>query len=969
MSTTTGLAGDAFEAFKSGNHQQCGKCLEQILGQKTGGADVKAAHNAAVNAYYNSSCSDPQDLLSKLSTQYDRAREQDKKDKGKRKKEEDEEDAMRDDDDLYVLRYNQALLCVQLRHYAQARHILEELFDNIEPIDDFLAIKICFLLLELCLLQREPEQGVPVLQVLEKPNAFHSLLKPERPSAKSLEAPQMDEEEEGEDGHLRDEDGEPKEDLEATVAEHVDIPKPEKQEIHGPLPSLVFGAFLTRHGRAPDTISPAEFKFNCFVYRLRIHIALRSMSAAKKDAKKAMELWEQLQGVPILWPHKLNEAEDMQEDPVRQVFTSHEKAKVHMLKAYLEYAKGNFRKALKLMSLCRFNFAAAGIPMEIGRAAHKDDDVEDHIPTDFHPAQDDACSPLFFNNMGCVHFMMHKPNLAAYYFSKALAKSIAPAQSKGAAGDPGRDVLLSARTGLDEPGFAATKHWLDKRSEITFNVGLQFLLTGRSAQASKCFEQCVPVFRNWPRLWIRIAECCIELRQSNKAGDKSKEAQPTGPASQTFQSWNRSKTAPGLVPSGSSLCDSLGPTALGSGISKLACGAQGFGILRRVLMMVDKMSMVGKMGGEDVERTGPAGAAPAPPGRSDDVVTDPLIAAAMCLKNVLILVEPTLRAADADGGSRQASGNSKPGPNDTAEIEANLLEDAALLKLSWISLCQRDHVPALRYSKRLLEKNNLLIPSSGDNTSRMTPEAGLEDLKKSWTFQVQNLPYSKDKQTVQSKFPSSMGSIASAVSYAAEALLMGGRAVEARQLMSTFGEKSLGKGLHLQAQHVQDQEKSAPHSVPVLERMDKKEEGLFEGCPAQACGGGLPPTASMGGLTPPGYSICCAAATHQPHQGRDRDAKGETERDKGKDGAFAVLVNYENASFPPLGDMQCTMFTNLAGVYAQDGAFEEAQRACEKALQIQPKALLPLRTLAYLYVRKGMPGEAMKRLKEGQPRK
>ena len=112
----------------------------------------------------------------------------------------------------------------------------------------------------------------------------------------------------------------------------------------------------------------------------------------------------------------------------------------------------------------------------------------------------------------------------------------------------------------------------------------------------------------------------------------------------------------------------------------------------------------------------------------------------------------------------------------------------------------------------------------------------------------------------------------------------------------------------------------------------------------------------MGGLTPPSYSICCAAATHQALlvgcdfflpakkttftcQGRDRDAKGEKEGEKAKvgfgvgnpsnlllvllvvgmvvgwtfccssvdsnqDGAFAVLVNYESTSFPLLGDMQ-----------------------------------------------------------------
>lgn len=91
--------------------------------------------------------------------------------------------------------------------------------------------------------------------------------------------------------------------------------------------------------------------------------------------------------------------------------------------------------------------------------------------------------------------------MAAYYFSKALTKSASKS----------KDMLLSSRTGLEQPAYAASKHWMDKRAEISFNVGLQFLLSGRAAQASQCFEQCIPVFRNWPRLWIRIAECCIEV--------------------------------------------------------------------------------------------------------------------------------------------------------------------------------------------------------------------------------------------------------------------------------------------------------------------------------------------------------------------------------------------------------------------------------------------------------------------------
>ncbi|CAJ1423434.1 unnamed protein product [Effrenium voratum] len=945
---TTSLARDAFLSYCKGDHQQCGKLLEQITNQK-GGGDVKVTHNVAVNNYFAQGLADPQSLLSQLAVAYDRARDQEKKEKGKRRKEDEEEDASREDDDLYVLRYNEALLCVQLRYYAQARHILEELFENIEPIDDFLAIKICFLLLELCLLQREPEQGVPVLGHLEKPNAFHSLLKQERPGHKNLDT-RLDGEDEGEEGDLR-EEGEAKEEIEVVTAESASDPKPEKRE--GPLPSLVFGAFLRVHGRAPDSISPAEFRYNCMVYRARIHLALRNMSSAKKDCKKAMDLLDhELQNVPLLWPHRLSNGSDLRDDPVRQMLTSHEKAKVTMLKAYLEYTKHNFKKALRLMSLHRFNFAA-GKPEAKQASKGMEEDVEDHIPTDFHPAQDDACAPLFFNNMGCVHFMMHKPNLAAYYFSKALQKfapQLPPAQ-RGTAAPADKDTLLSAKAGLWEPGFAASKHWLDRRAEITFNAGLQFLLTGRPSQASKCFEQCVPVFKNWPRLWIRLAECCIEIyRQSHKS-----ETSGSG-----LQSWNLAKGT-GLVPNGGSLCAALGPTAIGSGVSKVACGAQGFGIHRRILFMVDKSSVAGKLG-EDFERnerTGPAGAAPA----QRDEVTDPLVAAAMCLKNAL-MVEQTVASADREADARQGT----PKPADMAEMEAGLIEDAALLKLAWVSLCQHDHVPALRYAKRILEKNNLLNAAHSDLTSRgPLSDAQLEELKKSWTFQVHNLPHSKDKQASLVKWPSSMGTIASAVAYASEALLRAGRVMEARTLSSSFGEKSLGKGLQLQAGYLADQERSSqpchtmPNTTVVQEqRPDKKEEGVFEGCPPQACGGGLQPTTPMGGLTPPTYSVSSAS-----HQAKERDAK-EGEREKTKDGTYAVVVNFDSTSFPALGDMQCTLLTNLSATLAQDGAFEEAQRACEKALQIQPRALLPLRTMAYLQMRKGQPGEAMKRLKEGQ---
>ena len=67
--------------------------------------------------------------------------------------------------------------------------------------------------------------------------------------------------------------------------------------------------------------------------------------------------------------------------------------------------------------------------------------------------------------------------------------------------------------------------------------------------------------------------------------------------------------------------------------------------------------------------------------------------------------------------------------------------------------------------------------------------------------------------------------------------------------------------------------------------------------------------------------------------------------------------------------VRCMMQTNLACALAHDGAFEdwpgrklyccrvqllpqEAQRACDKALQLQPKALLPLKTCLDLKIQR-----------------
>lgn len=600
--STVNTARDAFDNFYSGTHDRCGQLLEQI-GSFKGSYDVKVAHNTVVNDYYKTGCSDPQALLTQLTQAHDKARERDKKDKGRRKRDEDEEETYREDEDLSVLRYNQALLCLQLRQYSQAMLILEELFENIEPIDDFLAIKICFLLLELCLLQREPEQAVIVLAYLEKPNAFLSVLRSERP--KGVEARAGDEAELADemkdkvrvgeaDDVGEDSQGDASEVLSAVTADSrattaisgrtvvaaaaSDGLGTEPAEVsEGPLPSLTMGAFLPRHGRPPDTISRAEYRFFVLMYRARLAVALKNTKAAKRDVKSALEVLDQeLRHAPLLTAHphttgppgaKGDKGRPCEES-LREALHLQHMAMVFTLKAYLEYTRQNVRKAIKLLTLCQFNFAESrsGANSSVvatsaegdsedralqrrrkGGGNEEDALGEDQIPTDFHPAQDEACAAVFFNNIGCIHFLMHKPGLATLYFQKALQASekAPPPAAAAASGKKNSHSKLSnflgGKAGLTLPGVLATKHWLDRRAEISYNAGLQMLMCERPSQALKCFEQCIPVFRTWPRLWLRLAECSIEMhRQSlspvaSGAGETSDTSEATPSSSTT---WN-----------------------------------------------------------------------------------------------------------------------------------------------------------------------------------------------------------------------------------------------------------------------------------------------------------------------------------------------------------------------------------------------------------------------------------------------
>jgi len=45
-----------------------------------------------------------------------------------------------------------------------------------------------------------------------------------------------------------------------------------------------------------------------------------------------------------------------------------------------------------------------------------------------------------------------------------------------------------------------------------YNTGLQLLFTGRYETAFECFQEAATILYQNPKLWLRIAECCIGMQ-------------------------------------------------------------------------------------------------------------------------------------------------------------------------------------------------------------------------------------------------------------------------------------------------------------------------------------------------------------------------------------------------------------------------------------------------------------------------
>uniref|UniRef100_A0A8C1SSC1 CCR4-NOT transcription complex subunit 10 n=1 Tax=Cyprinus carpio TaxID=7962 RepID=A0A8C1SSC1_CYPCA len=148
------------------------------------------------------------------------------------------------------------------------------------------------------------------------------------------------------------------------------------------------------------------------------------------------------------------------------------------MKSNFEYLRGNYRKAVKLLNSS--NIAEHPGPLKTGECMR--------------------C--MFWNNLGCIHFAMGKHNLGLFYFKKALQENDHVCAQLGDA--------TKKFTGIPMCALLA-----NKRYELLYNCGIQLLHIGRPLAAFECLMEAVQVYHSNPRLWLRLAECCITANKGS----------------------------------------------------------------------------------------------------------------------------------------------------------------------------------------------------------------------------------------------------------------------------------------------------------------------------------------------------------------------------------------------------------------------------------------------------------------------
>ncbi|OMO57726.1 Tetratricopeptide TPR-1 [Corchorus olitorius] len=460
LSVAAALAKDAALYFQSRKFAECVDILNQLKLKKEDDPKVfcfidKVLHNIAITEFFRDGCSDPKKLLEVLNNVKKRSEELaqasgeqvESGSKGSKGSGTTTFPASNsssiiytDEFDTSVAALNIAVIWFHLHEYAKALSVLEPLYQNIEPIDETTALHICLLLLDVLLACHDASKSADVLNYLEKAFGVGNVSQGDngnvaaQPSinlvgkASSVPSSLVSDTSSSDLAANVNASENP---LSRTLSEDPLDEMFSTLDIGGQ--NLARPAGLTSANDLPRTtvdrsISGVDLKLKLQLYKVRFLLLTRNVKLAKREVKHAMN-----------------------------IARGRDSSMALFLKAQLEYARGNPRKAIKLL------MASSN-------------------------RTDAAISSMFNNNLGCIYYQLGKYHTSAVFFSKALSNCSSLQKEK-----PLKLLTFSQ----------------DKSLLITYNCGLQYLACGKPILAARCFQKASLIFYKRPLLWLRLAECCL----------------------------------------------------------------------------------------------------------------------------------------------------------------------------------------------------------------------------------------------------------------------------------------------------------------------------------------------------------------------------------------------------------------------------------------------------------------------------
>lgn len=122
---------------------------------------------------------------------------------------------------------------------------------------------------------------------------------------------------------------------------------------------------------------------------------------------------------------------------------------------------------------------------------------------------------MYYNDMAVIHLNMRKPNLALHYLREAVERNTAYENEirrifgkESDTSDLGRGIL---------PEWPLQSLSGSQYCPLVYNMGVTLLHCGHFQRAFDCLLETVQLYGTNPRLWLRLAECCVMVhRQSNE---------------------------------------------------------------------------------------------------------------------------------------------------------------------------------------------------------------------------------------------------------------------------------------------------------------------------------------------------------------------------------------------------------------------------------------------------------------------